>query len=111
MKKIKEKLGSALAWLFIAIVALIVLFVTLSSLFDIFSTAKYFLLDIGHGSFLRGLVLSLLAAFGLVFIVRGFFANLEKDADKLSRFSGTFYIILYVSGIAAFVYVAYNWPR
>lgn len=110
MKKIKEKLGAAFTWIFFSVVALLVLFATLSSFIDVFYTIKHLLLDIGHGSFLLGLVLSLLAIIGLIFIVRGFFTNFEKDMDKDCHLAPTFYLILYVASIASFVYVAYNWP-
>ena len=108
MKKFSDILKSSLMWVFIAIAGLLVLLAFLSDVFDCLSSIYHFIMDVGDGSFIIGLIISLFAAVGIFFVIRGFFSNLEKDMSNGSTLAIALYIALYFFGIIAFVYVIYN---
>lgn len=104
IKKILEKIGIVLFTIVIIAIALFSLFLGFSSVADIIVKVVSF---VGCGSIGWGIILAPFFIFGVVQIIRGFFAIIENDLNQVNSKKYSIWHYLYIpASILGYIAVA-----
>lgn len=101
----KKVFSSIVFYGFLSLVLLLSLAALFQEVFDM-------ILKIGCGSFIIGILLAPFVVVGVINIVRGFFAVIEKDGEKFygkKDWKAGVYLLITIAGYAAVFYVVAQW--
>ena len=109
MKKFFSNLFSSI---FVLVFIAVCVFMTVRSVYQLCAP---FVLALGNGSILRGIIFLPLGIFGIVQIVRGVMYIFDHDVEKMesSNINGFFvilYIVSFIPSCFALIQIIRNWP-